>query len=64
MTYEQALTYANKLCRGLSFTARQKTLKEYNELCTKALLKKRLRIKVLSLKSASSMLINSEKTND
>lgn len=33
MTYEQALTYANKLCIGLPFTARQKTLKEYNKLC-------------------------------
>lgn len=33
MTYQQALVYANKLCKGFPFTARQKALKEYNELC-------------------------------
>lgn len=33
MTYKQALVYANKLCKGFPFTARQKALKEYNELC-------------------------------
>lgn len=44
MTYEQALTYANKLCRGLPFTSRQKTLKEYNELC-KSLIEEKIKDK-------------------
>lgn len=42
MTYEQALTYANKLCKGFPFTARQKALKEYNELC-KSLIEEKIK---------------------
>lgn len=35
MTYRQALIYANKLCNGFPFTAREEALKEYNDLCKK-----------------------------
>lgn len=71
MTYEQALTYANKLCKGLPFTARQKTLKEYNELC-KNLIEEKIKDKIVEPKvgrwgiwqASSSKLINPEKTND
>ncbi len=49
MTYEQALTYANKLCKGLPFTARQKTLKEYNELC-KNLIEEKIKDKIVEPK--------------
>ena len=42
MTYQQALVYANKLCKGFPFTARQKTLKEYNELC-KSLIEEKIK---------------------
>lgn len=51
MTYEQALTYANKLCRGLPFTSRQKTLKEYNELCKSLIEEKIKREETLKPKS-------------
>lgn len=51
MTYEQALTYANKLCRGFPFTARSKELKEYNELCKSLIEEKIKREETLKPKS-------------
>lgn len=71
MTYEQALTYANKLCRGFPFTARSKELKEYNELC-KSLIEEKIKDKIVEpnvgrwgiWQASSSKLINTEKTND
>lgn len=48
MTYEQALTYANKLCRGFPFTARARELKEYNELC-KRLIEDKIKQKEINL---------------
>ena len=44
MTYQQALVYANKLCKGFPFTARQKALKECNELC-KNLIEEKIKLK-------------------
>ena len=51
MTYEQALTYANKLCRGFPFTARSKELKEYNKLCKSLIEEKIKREETLKPKS-------------
>ena len=45
------MTYANKLCRGFPFTARQKTLKEYNELCKSLIEEKIKREEALKPKS-------------
>lgn len=71
MTYQQALVYANKLCKGFPFTARQKALKEYNELC-KNLIEEKIKDKIVEpdvgrwgiWQTSSSKLITPEKTND
>lgn len=56
MTYQQALVYANKLCKGFPFTARQKALKEYNELC-KNLIEEKIKLEeTLKLKVADMVI--------